>query len=83
MAAKVLKNMKHSKSLVLDGFSVEFFKFFGGLILGKLFYDQLIIVIIFLVILITGVLIACLGMVLTHTIFNDKNEYNKITFISH
>ena len=86
--AKALKNMKHSKSLVLDGFSVEFFKFFGGLILGKLFYDQLIIVIkmvllIFLVILITGVLIACLGMVLTHTTFNDKNENNKITFISH
>ena len=36
-----------------------------------------------LVILITGVLIACLGMVLTHTTFNDKNENNKITFISH
>ena len=83
--------MNHSKSLVLDGFSVEFFKFFfwgGGLILGKLFYNQLIIVIkmvllIFLVILITGVLIACLGMVLTHTSFNDKNENNKITLISH
>ena len=30
--AKALKNMNHSKSLVLDGFSVEFFKvfFFGG-----------------------------------------------------
>ena len=27
-------------------------------------------------------LIACLGMVLTHTAFNDKNENNKITFIS-
>ena len=27
-------------------------------------------------------LIACLGMVFTHTTFNDKNENNKITFIS-
>ena len=33
-----------------------------------------------IVILITGVLIACLGVV--HN-FNDKNETNKITFISH
>ena len=69
-------------------FQSSFSSILGGLILGKLFYDQLIIVkkmvlLIFLVILITGVLIACLGMVLTHTTFNDKNENNKITFISH
>ena len=33
--------------------------------------------------LLTCVLIACLGMILTHTTFNDKNENNKITLIFH
>ena len=39
------KNMKNNKSPGLDGFTVELFKFFSGLILGHLFHNQLIMAI--------------------------------------
>ena len=42
--ANALKNMKNNKSPGLDGFTVEFSSF-SGLILGHLFYDQLIMAI--------------------------------------
>ena len=43
--SKPHQKMKNNKSPGLDGFTVELFKFFSGLILGHLFYNRLIMAI--------------------------------------